>query len=224
MENFLTLMLMAMLVDGKVHDTEVQLIKNYSKLYPRFDGLSEERIQTSAVELNRKLNSGFDEKTVVDALLQEMKEKLSEADREKSYALASEICASNFEMHLNERKFLSRPGISITYNVPPRRPLRLPYKSKLGVLSQTRPKPPPHEPCPLIRGCQSSQRSNPVIETGAGVPGPWSGMHLAIRETRPFSGVPSYGWLSVLARLTRAFELNRDLALPFVSALCRASG
>jgi hypothetical protein len=58
MKNCLTIMLMAMLVDGKVHDTQVHLIENYNKLYPRFDGLSEGRIQTSAVELNRKLNSG----------------------------------------------------------------------------------------------------------------------------------------------------------------------
>jgi uncharacterized tellurite resistance protein B-like protein len=108
MENFLTLMLMAMLVDGRVHDTEVQLIKNYTKLYPRFEGLSEERIQTSAAELNRKLNSGFGEITVVDVLLQEMNKQLSQPDREKGYALASEICASNFEMHPNERKFLRR--------------------------------------------------------------------------------------------------------------------
>ena len=38
-------------------------------------------------------------------------------------------------------------------------------------LRQTRPKPLPQEPCPLTRGCRSGQRSNPLIETGAGVPG-----------------------------------------------------
>ena len=40
-------------------------------------------------------------------------------------------------------------------------------------MKQTRPKPPLHEPCPLIRGGRSSRRPNPVIETWAGVPGPW---------------------------------------------------
>jgi hypothetical protein len=40
-------------------------------------------------------------------------------------------------------------------------------------MSQTQPKPQPHEPCPLIRGCRSGRRANLVIETGAGVPGPW---------------------------------------------------
>jgi hypothetical protein len=108
MENFLTLMLMATLVDGQVHETEIQLIRNYTKLYSGFSGLSEDNIKTSAEELNRKLNSGFDEKTVIDALLQEMNDKLSQTDREKGYALASEICASNFAFHANERQFLDR--------------------------------------------------------------------------------------------------------------------
>ena len=108
MEYFLTLMLMSTLVDGRVHETEIQLIKNYTKLFPGFSGLSDEIIKDSAEELNRKLNSGFDEKTVVEALLREMSEQLSEPDREKGYALASEVCASNFELHPKEQNFIGK--------------------------------------------------------------------------------------------------------------------
>ena len=37
-----------------------------------------------------------------------------------------------------------------------------------------------YEPCPLIRGFRSAHRSNPVIETGAGVPeaGAWTGIRI----------------------------------------------
>ena len=117
MDHFLTLMLMSTLVDGRVHETEIQLIKNYTRLYPGFSGLSDGKIKKSADELNRKLNSGFDEETVVDALLREMSEQLSKPDREKGYALACEVCASNFELHPNERLFIDKIekifGISI---------------------------------------------------------------------------------------------------------------
>lgn len=108
MDHFLTLMLMSTLVDGRVHETEIQLIKNYTKLYPGFSRLSDGKIKESADLLNRKLNSGFDEKTVVDALLREMSDQLSEPDREKGYALACEVCASNFELHPNERFLLGQ--------------------------------------------------------------------------------------------------------------------
>jgi hypothetical protein len=40
-------------------------------------------------------------------------------------------------------------------------------------LRQTQSKPRAQEPCPLIQGCRCGRRTNPVIETGAGVPGPW---------------------------------------------------
>ena len=108
MDHFLTLMLMSTLVDGRVHEIEIQLIRNYTRLYPGFSGLSDGKIKKSADELNLKLNSGFDEKTVVDALLREMSEQLSEPDREMGYALACEVCASNFELHPEEQNFIGK--------------------------------------------------------------------------------------------------------------------
>ena len=40
-------------------------------------------------------------------------------------------------------------------------------------LRQTQSKPRAQETRPLIQGCRCGRRTNPVIETGAGVPGPW---------------------------------------------------
>jgi len=100
-------MLLATISDGVVDETERQLLKNYRELYPQLKGLNEELVQETANEINKKFTAGFSNEEVINRLLNDIKLGSSRRELETYYALAFEICASNFKLVDAELNFLS---------------------------------------------------------------------------------------------------------------------
>lgn len=95
-------MLLAAVADGQIDAAEKQLLFTYKKLYPPLREISDEELEQQKSLLFNKLTAGMQ----VIHIIEEIGENLSEHDKNVAYALAVEVCASNFEMLPQEETVL----------------------------------------------------------------------------------------------------------------------
>ena len=101
-KEILQILLLAAASDGQIDPEEKLLIETYRKHYPPIRDLSQEEFNSEAVSVFNKINAGMKPQPIVEII----GEQLSENDKNTAYALAVEICASNFAIVPPENDFL----------------------------------------------------------------------------------------------------------------------
>ena len=96
------IMLLAAASDGQIDPEEKQLFQTYRQLYPPIRDITQAQFDDITVTLFNKMSAGMQPHHMVE----EIGENLSEPQKNKAYALALEICASNFEILPLETDFL----------------------------------------------------------------------------------------------------------------------
>ena len=102
-KEILQVLLLAAASDGKIDPEEQQLLENYRKHYPPIRDLSQEEFNSEAVAVFNRISAGMKPEHIVDVL----GEELSEENKNTAYALAVEVCASNFNIAPPENDFLN---------------------------------------------------------------------------------------------------------------------
>ena len=101
-KNLVQVMLLAAVSDGKIDEEEKQLLQTYRKLYPPIRDITQDEFDNEKVKLFNKLSAGMTASHVIENL----GEELSVAEKNTAYALAIEVCASNFELLPQETELL----------------------------------------------------------------------------------------------------------------------
>jgi len=93
-KNLVQLIILAAVSDGKIDLEEKQLLQTYRRLYPPIRDITQDEFDNEKILLFNRLSAGMSTKQIIENI----GEELSEKEREIGYALAVEVCASNFEM------------------------------------------------------------------------------------------------------------------------------
>ena len=88
------IMLLAAVSDGEIDQYEKKLLETYRELYPPLRKISQEEINQEQVQLFNRIRAGMKINHIVEAI----GDNLSEDEKNTGYALAVEVCASNFKM------------------------------------------------------------------------------------------------------------------------------
>ena len=101
-KNLVQVMLLAAVSDGKIDPEEKQLLQTYRKLYPPIRDITQDEFDNEKVSLFNKLSAGM----TASHVLENIGEELSVDEKNTAYALAVEVCASNFELLPPETELL----------------------------------------------------------------------------------------------------------------------
>jgi len=101
-KNLVQVMLLAAVSDGKIDPEEKQLLQTYRKLYPPIRDITQDEFDNEKVILFNKLSAGM----TASHVLENIGEELSVDEKNTAYALAVEVCASNFELLPPETELL----------------------------------------------------------------------------------------------------------------------
>ena len=95
-------MLLAAVSDGKIDPEEKQLFQTYRRLYPPIRDITQDEFDNEKILLFNRFNAGMK----LSHIVENIGEKLSEKQKNTAYALAAEVCASDFEVLPSEIAFL----------------------------------------------------------------------------------------------------------------------
>ena len=101
-KNLVQVMLLAAVSDGKIDPEEKQLLQTYRKLYPPIRDITPDEFDNEKVSLFNKLSAGM----TASHVLENIGKELSVDEKNTAYALAVEVCASNFELLPPETELL----------------------------------------------------------------------------------------------------------------------
>ena len=103
-ENLVNVLIIAVFADGKIDTEEAVLLQNFFSHYPNFSDVSRDSFQEAQVKLRNRLRSGEN----INQLIEEIGNSLDEKQRNTAFALAYEICASNFTLDEHEIDLLKK--------------------------------------------------------------------------------------------------------------------
>lgn len=78
--------------DGEVQKEELDLIRHYRKYYPSLQNITQEEFELEVAKLFNQVSSGIENQYI----LAQLGKNLSQEQKNSGYALAVEVCASNF--------------------------------------------------------------------------------------------------------------------------------
>ena len=96
-------LILAALSDNRVDVEEAELIKNFQQFYPTMRDWTQEDFDNAVKDVLNKKELGMRD----NQQLENLEEGLSETEKNTIYALAVEVCASNFEIVPPENDFLN---------------------------------------------------------------------------------------------------------------------
>ena len=96
------ILVLAAMSDEKYHPEEKTLLESYKTYYPTIRSMSQQEIDTEVQAIWTKKDAGMEDVHIIDGL----EKQLSENEKNTAYALAVEVCASNYEMAPPETTFI----------------------------------------------------------------------------------------------------------------------
>ncbi len=93
-KEIISILYLAAMSDGIVDDIEKGLIRNYREYFPSLKGLSDQEFNEALIDLTKKIHAGMKEKYIID----DIGSSLTNDEKNTAYALAVEVCASNFRI------------------------------------------------------------------------------------------------------------------------------
>ena len=100
---FLKIVVLAMDVDGEFQQQELDMLKHIITTHPEFRGISDSDTIQAMGELYNKISVGMERKHIVEQLTPEF----NDTEKQMAFALASEICAADFNIVPAETDFLT---------------------------------------------------------------------------------------------------------------------
>ncbi len=95
-------LVLAAMSDNKFDNEEKALLANYKNFYPTIRNMTEEEFKQECASVFAKKNAGMRDSHIIEVL----GEQLLEKEKNTAYALAVEVCASNFEIVPPETDFI----------------------------------------------------------------------------------------------------------------------
>jgi uncharacterized membrane protein YebE (DUF533 family) len=95
-------LIIAVFADGRIDPQEAALLQSLLVHYPKLKDVSRESFDASQVKLKNRLQAGVSIKQIIE----ELGSAFTENEKNTAYALAYEICASNYELEVKERDLL----------------------------------------------------------------------------------------------------------------------
>ena len=96
------ILVLAVTSDGEHHPEEKTLLESYKTYYPTIRSMSQQEIDTEVQAFWTKRDAGMEDADIIDGL----GKQLSEDEKNTAYALAVEVCASNYEIAPSETTFI----------------------------------------------------------------------------------------------------------------------
>ena len=96
------ILVLAVTSDGKHHPEEKTLLESYKNYYPTIRSMSQQEVDTEVQSIWTKKDAGMEDAHIIDGL----GKQLSENEKNTAYALAVEVCASNYEIAPSETTFI----------------------------------------------------------------------------------------------------------------------
>ena len=103
-KSYIHVLILASSIDGYQQIEEQLVIENYKKNFPAFKEFSEEAFIDEARSISAKIMAGMK----VEYIINDIGEELDPQGKNIAYALAAEVCASNFEIVPPETNLLKR--------------------------------------------------------------------------------------------------------------------
>ena len=101
---YIHVLILASSIDGYQQIEEQLVIENYKKNFPAFKEFSEEAFIDEARSISAKIMAGMK----VEYIINEIGEEVDQQGKNIAYALAAEVCASNFEIVPPETNLLKK--------------------------------------------------------------------------------------------------------------------
>ena len=101
-KSIVQILVLAAMSDNELHAEEKALLEIYKNFYPTIRNMTQEEFNQEFNAVFTKLEAGMKDTHIVAAL----GEDLSESEKNTAYALAVEVCASNFEIVPPETDFI----------------------------------------------------------------------------------------------------------------------
>ena len=111
-ENYLKIVFMAALADGKLQQQEIDMLNNFRKQHPIMKKFSETAAQNALEDVNNKVSANIEIKYILD----EIAESFTEEQKHAAYALAKEVCSADFNILPFETDFLNQ--LEIRWKIP----------------------------------------------------------------------------------------------------------
>jgi len=109
---YFKVIILAAVLDGEIQSEELEMINYIKNTHPFMKDISEEEARFAMDDIYNKLSAGMETKHILEQLHREF----SEEESYSAYALAKEICASDFKLVSAEMKFLAE--IEEIWNIP----------------------------------------------------------------------------------------------------------
>ena len=103
-KSYIHVLILASSIDGYQQIEEQLVIENYKKNFPAFKEFSEEAFIDEARSISAKIMAGMK----VEYIINDIGEELDQQGKNIAYALAAEVCASNFEIVPPETNLLKK--------------------------------------------------------------------------------------------------------------------
>lgn len=102
MEEYIKIVILAAVADGEFHSDEIKAIQKLKKLHPQISSITDEQAHAMVADIYNKMSAGIEPIGIIEQIGKGMN------DHEKNigYALAREICVSDFDYDENEKKFI----------------------------------------------------------------------------------------------------------------------
>jgi uncharacterized tellurite resistance protein B-like protein len=109
---YLKLIMLAAVADGKIQEQELSLIGRIKNNHAELKAIPEEQSQEAMADIYNKLSAGMEVTHILDVLGRQF----NEAQKQAAYALAKEVCAADFDVAPAETDFLRL--IETQWNIP----------------------------------------------------------------------------------------------------------
>ena len=95
-------MVLAAYADGKLHEEEKNLIRTYQALYPPLQDIPKQELDKEMMNIAKKKELKVKDRHIIE----DIGEKMSKSEKETAFALAAEVCYSNFNIVPTENNLL----------------------------------------------------------------------------------------------------------------------
>ena len=109
---YFKVIILAAILDGEIQSEEIEMINHIRNTHPLMKDIPEKKARSAIDDIYSKLSAGMETKHILEQLHHEF----SEEERHSAYALAKEICASDFKLVSAEMRFLTE--IEEIWNIP----------------------------------------------------------------------------------------------------------
>lgn len=109
---FLKILMLAAVADGEVQSEELERLHQYKQSHPKLKDIPDDTSWAAIADVHNKLKADITPQQILEHLGPEF----SQNEKESAFAMANEVCASDFNMLPSETEFLQL--VINTWSIP----------------------------------------------------------------------------------------------------------